>query len=370
MGIGGALTAGLLGGAVGAASGHLDQLREQAKEAKEMRMATFQQKGRMELQEAGDVAATGRLETTIGAEKEAAGLLAGTRAKEFGVETGLKQQQLGLQERQLKEQMRATDLASQTQKDLVSLRQQMEEKTMVKAEELKLDTQGKQVEKLMGDLKDLNGFKAAAPPTQNAIEMYVRINGKLPEDLKMGQDGSMSILVPGTKDLKGASAKNIGEVMDRMEADPVFARKDPSVKFFIASRMAIAAENGLSGAIEGVKDIPDDKVVEVAQMLRSGKNLADAMTEYSPSAIAKIEAAMEEIGKMEKETWKKDVSTPSIGVLEGPKGGTIPRRTVAGTPGRQAIEAIERAFSGDPTKMIEGDTEVTETQRRAADIYR
>lgn len=94
--IGGMLARGALGGIVGAASGQLEKLRGEAKEARLMSMEAFRQKGATDLQTQRDVAADQRLETEYGLKGEAdiaskklgAGLLRGTQQKGVMGDTG------------------------------------------------------------------------------------------------------------------------------------------------------------------------------------------------------------------------------------------------------------------------------------------
>jgi hypothetical protein len=398
MSLGAALAQGVLRGVQGASLTKLDQLKEEAKQAREDSLTkaeraykteeriaeqkfTAEEKAKELSQQQGQFNTTTGLKereltqdkTQFEAENKREEDRLGIMKSESAANAAHRARQLEYQEKQLQATINSSTLSAQLQRELVELNKEAKIAVINAENKGKLEAAQQLEETKMKELRDLPSYKSANPPAQAAIELFTKINGKIPEGLLKPQaDGSLGLLVEGTKKLEGVTPQEVGAVIDRMRGLKDFDNSDPAVQYFKAAEIALRGKNADLGGLKGVKDIADDKVFEVAKMARRGEHLADIIEDYNETARGKIIAAMEVLAKIEESTKTAVTPRATSGVLSDL---SVIARPVDSPPipGRQAIEAIKawvRPFRGDPMKFFEDDTEVTELQRRSADIYK
>lgn len=391
MGIGKAIATAAASGVVGGAESQLEKLRREAQEAKEMRMATFKQEGAESLQK-GD----------IEARKEAAGLLAGARAKEFGTEIGFKEKQLASTEALTRAQIASTESIKAAQFNLQNTIAELKEKGLgdrqavaeanklkiaadkiaadskdlatriqgqkdlsyqgyeqdVEAGKLLIEAKTQSVDdardNLLAQLKNSEGYKKAPPKAQEFMEVFTAVNGKIPEQ---GGTVSMGFGAEG-KDLKGPTAAQIEGALTELSQDPVVENMSPHARYQYAVMEATKAANPTADVGWGSENIPNEKVVKAATDLINGDMKPGDFMMYSPASQSKIFKAMGEL--------EEDTQEPA-GTLVGPPRAAIStpvagKERPAAIPGRGLIQGIEGLLnpSYNPQEVI------SEKQRQSA----
>lgn len=216
----------------------------------------------------------------------------------------------------------------------------------------------------MAEFKETDAYKTATEPMKKYMELQVLVNKKV--------DFSDLAKSPGAykgEALKGATAKQMELAMTQLEKDPSFNRMDPWQQWNMAQAKATLLANPTLKVTVGTKAVPEDKLVATAKAWNEGTISPVQVMMMTPTSLAEVMDIAQEIkpkGTVRNAPpYSGSGVNPEAGVLAG--GGTAlnrPKVEAKGVPGRQASEWLWTMLGGgDPTKMTEGDTEVSEAQK-------
>jgi hypothetical protein len=371
----------LAGGVASAAGANLEKLRTEAKDAKEMRMASFNRESAQLLQTDQQDFMNKENVRKEGIQVGQFDATSEQSKNQFEVTSGLQRDTLNAtvegnrENRQMQRDLQTQQL--QMQEDLTVLKESGADARQIKALEgqidaIKVQTEGS-IEAYSAKIqqehevanKSFSEFKKTAkwdslPESMKALtELQFSVSGTADISKFLGtmSSSSSSSLVGPDGKFHSPSASHFEKAMETLSEDESFDEQTPAARLTMAAKVATQIANGIPISYSGKAVRPDD-YSQIARELSNGDREFGELRVLNKESIDGIMIEYEKIHP----SAELSAATSSPARTAMPAGGVL--SNVASkqelTPGRQGIGMLRNAFSGTD------DEGVSDLQRKAA----